>query len=475
MSSESDLRHSISLRPHPFQTQASPAVRSDRTESPRPDFIALTPVNHPGTPDNAAHHLENGTSTAFEPVTPTDPDAQDPRHRYGGGDSTDVERQTPPPYDRANDPFNLADKIKPKQELDLIRANTSRKRDGCGPLTTNKNAWRARKVEAFYENQNENIERLLKPVSEHVREAKEEEGDDNLQFKIAVWGSFAANIVLVGLQLYGAISSGSLSLFTTMADAIFDPLSNITLILANRAVNRVNPHRFPSGKARIETAGNIVFCFLMTAVSLIIIVMACRELSEGGDGDLKRLHVPSIIAVASAFGTKFFLFLYCWALRNKYSQVRILWEDHRNDLLINGFGILTSVGGSKLKWFIDPAGAICISCLIIFLWLRTSYSEFQLLIGVSADTSTLQLLTYISMTHSPAITGIDTVRAWHSGPRLIVEVDIVMDPNDSLRNTHDVAEALQTKLESLPDVERAYVHVDYETSHAPEHFWKKEL
>ena len=79
------------------------------------------------------------------------------------------------------------------------------------------------------------------------------------------------------------------------------------------------------------------------------------------------------------------------------------------------------------------------------------------------------------MTHSPAIRQIDTVRAYHSGPRLIVEVDIVMDPDDSLRSTHDVAEELQTKLESLPDVERAYVHVDYETSHAPEHFLKKEL
>ena len=79
------------------------------------------------------------------------------------------------------------------------------------------------------------------------------------------------------------------------------------------------------------------------------------------------------------------------------------------------------------------------------------------------------------MTHSPAIRQIDTVRAYHSGPRLIVEVDVVMDPEASLRATHDIAEELQIKLESLPDVGRAYVHVDYETDHRPEHFLKKEL
>ena len=79
------------------------------------------------------------------------------------------------------------------------------------------------------------------------------------------------------------------------------------------------------------------------------------------------------------------------------------------------------------------------------------------------------------MTHSPMIRAIDTVRAYHSGPRIIVEVDVVMDPAETLKTVHDVAEELQTKIESLPNVERAYVHIDYETSHKPEHFLMKDL
>jgi divalent metal cation (Fe/Co/Zn/Cd) transporter len=71
------------------------------------------------------------------------------------------------------------------------------------------------------------------------------------------------------------------------------------------------------------------------------------------------------------------------------------------------------------------------------------------------------------MTHSPEILQLDTVRAYHSGPRLIIEVDVVMDPDCTLKHSHDIAEELQMKLESLPDVERAYVHIDYETTHSP--------
>ena len=313
-------------------------------------------------------------------------------------------------------------------------------------------------------------------MDEHVRSAKEFDGANHLKYQIAVKGSFAANVILAILQIYGAVSSGgSLSLFTTMADAIFDPLSNVTLIVCNRAVKHVDPRRFPSGKARIETAGNIVFCFMMTAVSSIIIVLSLIELKTPPLEDTKKLYLPSVIAVAIATVVKLGLFFYCWTLRNIYSQIRILWEDHRNDCFINAFGLLTSVGGSKLKWWIDPMGAIILSVLIGFLWMHTAYSEFQLLIGVTADTQMQQWITYISMTHSPLIRQIDTVRAYHSGPRLLVEVDIVMAPEESLRTTHDVAEELQMKLESLPDVERAYVHIDFETSHKPEHFLKKEL
>ena len=48
-------------------------------------------------------------------------------------------------------------------------------------------------------------------------------------------------------------------------------------------------------------------------------------------------------------------------------------------------------------------------------------------------------------------------------------MDIVLPPDTMLRESHDIGESLQIKLESIPTVARAFVHVDYETSHRPEH------
>lgn len=455
MSHPLDLSNTITMHPHPFHLHPNGSEFS-RSSTPRQSKPPST------TP---------GTSTAVEPVIPG-PEDSDPisRHAHGMGD---LEDQRPSRYSQETDPYKLSSAFKDKRELDLIAANTSRRRDGCGPIKFNKEAYKSRKIQKFYETQNEKISRMLKPVEDHRAEARQEAGEDQLKFQIAVYGSFAANVMLAALQIYGAVSSGSLSLFTTMADAIFDPMSNVTLIVTNRAVKHVDPSRFPSGKARLETVGNIVFCFLMSAVSVVLIAFSIRELVEGNINGTNSFHLPSVIAVAVAFTTKLFLFFYCWALKDKYSQINILWQDHRNDLLINGFGILTSVGGSKLQWWIDPMGAIIISCLISVIWLRTAFNEFLLLVGVTAAVETQQLITYVCLIHSPLIEGIDTVRVYHSGPRLIAEVDVVMDATATLRETHDVAEELQSKLESLPDIERAYVHVDYETTHKPEHAYKK--
>lgn len=51
----------------------------------------------------------------------------------------------------------------------------------------------------------------------------------------------------------------------------------------------------------------------------------------------------------------------------------------------------------------------------------------------------------------------------------IVEVDIVMKPETPLWLSHDVSQDLQDRLETLPMIERAFIHVDHEVDHQPEH------
>jgi hypothetical protein len=75
----------------------------------------------------------------------------------------------------------------------------------------------------------------------------------------------------------------------------------------------------------------------MCAANLIVTVEAVQQLMTHPD-KLKPFHIPSLAAVSAALGVKFLLFLYSYPLRAKSSQVEVLWEDHRNDLVMNSFG-----------------------------------------------------------------------------------------------------------------------------------------
>jgi hypothetical protein len=67
------------------------------------------------------------------------------------------------------------------------------------------------------------------------------------------------------------------------------------------------------------------------------------------------------------------------------------------------------------------------------------------------------------------------VRVYHFGSRFNVEMEIVLPGSMTVRESHDIALALQHKIESLKDVERAFVHVDYLKRDGLEHKVEREL
>ncbi|ONK66161.1 uncharacterized protein A4U43_C06F4760 [Asparagus officinalis] len=52
---------------------------------------------------------------------------------------------------------------------------------------------------------------------------------------------------------------------------------------------------------------------------------------------------------------------------------------------------------------------------------------------------------------------------------LVLKVDIELPEDLPLKQAHTIGETLQIKIEGLPEVERAFVHLDFECEHKPEH------
>ncbi|KAL6620372.1 hypothetical protein ACP70R_035511 [Stipagrostis hirtigluma subsp. patula] len=278
-----------------------------------------------------------------------------------------------------------------------------------------------------------------------------------------------ANMVLFAAKVYGSIRSGSLAIIASTLDSLLDLLSGFILWFTAFSMQTPNPYRYPIGKRRMQPLGILVFASVMATLGLQIILESTRSLVSDGDGfrltkEQEKWVVDIMLSVTLV---KLFLVIYCRSFTNDI--VKAYAQDHFFDVITNIIGLVAALLANYVEGWIDPVGAIVLAIYTIRTWSMTVLENVHSLVGQSAPPEYLQKLTYLCWNHHKAVRHIDTVRAYTFGSHYFVEVDIVLPCDMPLREAHDIGEALQEKLERLPEIERAFVHLDYEFTHQPEH------
>ncbi|KAI1427895.1 cation efflux family-domain-containing protein [Xylaria sp. FL1777] len=311
------------------------------------------------------------------------------------------------------------------------------------------------KIKRFYTQQNKLIDQFLGAEDEE-RLQVEEDARMAPRIKFAVNASFVVNFGLFVIQVYAAASTGSLSV---------DLVSSFIIWITSRMAAQPSVYKYPVGRTRIETIGIILFCSLLTTVAVELLIESIRTLAAGAR-ESEPLQIIPLVFVGVAVFAKSSLMCYCFLYR-RYPSVHVFYIDHRNDVVVNSFGLTLSIIGNRIAWWVDPTGAIIIALIILFSWVSNAFEQVWLLVGKSAPRDFISKLIYLAITHDSQILKVDTCRAYHAGQQFYVEVDIIMDADTPLQISHDVSQSLQKKFEGLSNVERAFVHVDYDCDHDP--------
>ncbi|XP_059457299.1 metal tolerance protein 11 [Corylus avellana] len=281
--------------------------------------------------------------------------------------------------------------------------------------------------------------------------------------------SNVANMALFTAKVYASVRSGSLAIIASTLDSLLDLLSGFILWFTAFSMQTPNPYQYPIGKKRMQPLGILVFASVMATLGLQIILESVRtllsdDLSFSLTDDQERWLVGIMLSVTLV---KLALAIYCRTFKNEI--VKAYAQDHFFDVITNVIGLIAALLAKYIDDWMDPVGAIILALYTIRTWSMTVLENVNSLVGRSAAPEYLQKLTYLSWNHHRAIRHIDTVRAYTFGSHYFVEVDIVLPADMPLQEAHDIGESLQEKLELLPEIERAFVHLDYEYSHKPEH------
>ncbi|KAL7098118.1 hypothetical protein ACP275_10G185100 [Erythranthe tilingii] len=278
-----------------------------------------------------------------------------------------------------------------------------------------------------------------------------------------------ANVFLLAFKIYATVQSGSLAIAASTLDSLLDLMAGGILWFTHLSMKSINIYKYPIGKLRVQPVGIIIFAAIMATLGFQVLVQAVEQLIK--DDPSEKMNSNQLmwlyIIMLTATGVKLVLWIYCRSSGNKI--VRAYAKDHYFDVVTNVVGLVAAVLGDRFYWWIDPVGAIALAVYTITNWSGTVLENAVSLVGQSAPPEVLQKLTYLVLRHDSKIKRVDTVRAYTFGVLYFVEVDIELPEDLRLIEAHAIGESLQIKIEELPEVERAFVHLDYECDHKPEH------
>eukprot|EP01087_Luapelamoeba_hula_P009697 TRINITY_DN2525_c0_g1_i1.p1 TRINITY_DN2525_c0_g1~~TRINITY_DN2525_c0_g1_i1.p1 ORF type:complete len:300 (+),score=51.31 TRINITY_DN2525_c0_g1_i1:431-1330(+) len=279
--------------------------------------------------------------------------------------------------------------------------------------------------------------------------------------------AFYLNLLLFGAKCFASVKSMSLSVIASTLDSLLDLMSGSIIFFASYVVKGAKKYSFPAGTSRVEPLAILIFAAVMFTATLQLIVKSAETLASG-NADLD-VEIITISIVGFTIFSKAALWFICRTMSSESESVTALMIDARNDVLSNSFGLLMAYLAQRWEWWLDPTGAIVMGLYIMYVWACNGYELLTKLSGMSADTELLNQITYLAYNHHSAILEVDTVRAYHLAYNFLVEVDVVLPKDMPLDEAHDIGEALQNKIELLENVERAWVHLDTNSMHKPEH------
>jgi len=270
-------------------------------------------------------------------------------------------------------------------------------------------------------------------------------------------GLLVANLAVVGVKLAVGIASGSLAILGTAVDSCVDALNNVLALIVVRVAAKEPDEDHPYGHGKFETLGALAIVGFLS--------ITCFELVRGAVNDL-------VGGVRRVVVGDFQLALLVLTLG---VNVLITWYEHRrgvelgSELLVADAAhtradVFITVGvvvGVLLTrrgwWWIDPAIAIVIALVIVFVAYRILARTVPVLVDQRAlPTGEIQRTAQAV----PGVKGAYGIRSRGPSDLRYAEVTIAVDRSANVESAHAIADEVEERLKRDLQFHEVTVHVE---------------
>lgn len=274
--------------------------------------------------------------------------------------------------------------------------------------------------------------------------------------------SIITNTALFLLKLIAGIVGKSGAMISDAIHTASDVFSTFIVMIGVTLSNKQSDTEHQYGHERLECVASMILAILLAIVGIGIGYKGVLKIISS---NYENLEIPGVLALFAAIISilvKEWMYWYTRAAANKINSGALMadaWH-HRSDSL-SSIGSFVGIFGARLGFpILDPIASVIICIFIIKVSIDIFKDSIDKMVDKACPKETIDEMSGIIM-QTEKVLRIDVMRTRLFGSRIYVDVEIAVEGDKSLDETHEIAEKVHRNIEEhFPNVKHCMVHVN---------------
>ncbi|MBG0777786.1 MAG: cation transporter [Desulfovibrionaceae bacterium] len=259
------------------------------------------------------------------------------------------------------------------------------------------------------------------------------------------WVGLVINLVLAAVKVGAGLAGSSRAVVADGVHSLTDLATDVAVLAGARLWNRPPDETHPYGHGRIETIITVGIGLALFGVAVGIV----RGAFLAPDGGAHRTGLIAVAAAALSIVVKEWLYRWTAAAGKRVGSQALqanAWH-HRSDA-VSSIPAMLAAGSAALApslWWVDRAGAVAVSLFIFKAALDIAWPALSQLADRGAGRETVDRLARAAC-EVEGVLGVHALRSRFLGSHLIVDLHLEVDPDITVAEGHDIAEAVKRRL-----------------------------
>lgn len=280
------------------------------------------------------------------------------------------------------------------------------------------------------------------------------------QYRLALAITVGGNLLLALAKAVAASITGSAAIYADAANSISDVLYSLLMVAGLWMAERPPDISHPQGHSRFEPLVGLLVTGSMAFAGYEAGRSAIERLLAGGASI--DIGLPGLVLLVSA-SAKAAMFYFIRRIARSVGSPALVTtaQDNLADVLSSVAAFLGVLGSRFISPLLDPVAGLVVAAWIFRTVYLAGRENLNYLTGHGAS----EMLRTEIVRVAEGVPGVQRVHytmTEYVGPRLVVDLHINVNGEMTVNEAHAICDEVIRRLETMREVDRAYVHIEPE-------------